>query len=133
MAHFCFCDCEGWDNDDHGFGCFGWCKIRNIPITSEEVYRTQCKEYKNTFKHNKERTNWAPLIGRWLAEHQRQTRLFKQNFRKGSIIEGIKHFFGKKKYDMICPSCYGRGSYGCIHVGCRCELCEGQGGYNVRN
>lgn len=34
----CWFTCEGWDDDDHGLGCYGWCKIRDIPITWQEVY-----------------------------------------------------------------------------------------------
>jgi hypothetical protein len=38
----CWCTCEGWNDDDKGLGCYGWCTIRGIPITFNMVYRENC-------------------------------------------------------------------------------------------
>jgi hypothetical protein len=47
---YCHSDCSHWDDNDHGLGCYGWCKLKNIPITSEIVYRAKslCEFYDGT-------------------------------------------------------------------------------------
>jgi hypothetical protein len=138
----CFCDCEGFVVDDNYHdpekGVFGWCSIRKIPITKTETYRDACKKYSfNESPENEtpeeKNDRWMPLIGRWLEVHQGYSKWFEENFVPTQSRNIYERFFAKEKkpkYDNVCPSCYGRGFHGCIHMSSECKTCKGYGGMN---
>lgn len=132
----CFCDCEGFVVDDRYYdfekGIFGWCKIRNMPITKTETYRDKCDQYSYLeTPEDQKNVIWPPRIGRWLEVHQKYNKYFENIFKPSSPASMISRIFhGKSKWDNVCPSCYGEGRHGCIHMSCRCETCKGYGGYN---